>query len=377
MRVLMVAVEDARDITSWSGTPFHMRQGLIDAGVDLVDASPLRERFGLPFKAAQVARNALGRGYYSRLREPAILDGYASQVERAVARHRPDLLLCPSTVPVARLEVGVPVVTWTDATFAGLVDFYPSYTSLSRRYARLGHAMERAALDRVALAVYSSDWAAQTAADSYGVPADRLAVVPYGANIEDPGARPPVADDGVCRLLLVGRGWVRKGIDLAVRTAELLDSRGVPVSLDVVGSDAPPGCALPPYVTVHGPLEKDDERTAASLARLYASASFFVLPTRADCTPVVLAEAQANGVPVIASDVGGVPSMVQHGKSGFMVPLDGFVDAAAALIAEVWSARRAGQALRDGARRHYEEALNWRASTHSLLALLERLPLPG
>ena len=372
MRVLFASVEDACDITSWSGTPFHMRQGLMDAGVDVVDASPLRERFGMPLKVAQAARNVLGGGYYSRLREPLIVDGYAAQVRQAVERHAPDLVLAPSTLPVARLRVDVPVVTWTDATFAGLADFYPSYTGLSRRYARLGHAMEREALAHVSLAIYSSDWAARTAADSYGTPPERLAVLPYGANISDPGAGRGPGDD-VCRLLLVGRGWERKGIDLAVRTAELLDARGVPVVLDVVGSESPAGHDLPPFVQVHGALEKDDAASARKLADLYDRASFFVLPTRADCTPIVLAEAQAHGLPVIASDVGGTASLVRPGTSGFVLPLTDFPARAAELLAGLHSTGEAVTALRQGARRHYEETLNWASS---VAALLELIPGP-
>ena len=58
MRVLLASVEDVADVKSWSGTPFHIHRGLLDAGIDVVTASPLRERFGLPLKAAQFARNA-------------------------------------------------------------------------------------------------------------------------------------------------------------------------------------------------------------------------------------------------------------------------------------------------------------------------------
>lgn len=377
MRVLLASVEDARDITSWSGTPFHMRQALVDAGIDLVDASPLRERLGLPLKAVQAARNRSGTRYYSRLREPVIVDGYAAQVRRAVERHAPDLVLAPSTLPVARLRVDVPVVTWTDATFAGLLGFYPDYTGISRRYERLGHAMEQEALDHVSLAVYSSDWATRTAADAYGVSADRLAVVPYGANISDPGPVHEGRADGACRLLLVGRGWERKGVDLAIATAALLHAGGIPVVLDVVGSEAPARHAVPSFVRVHGALEKDDPQAALILDQLYDRASFFLLPTRADCTPIVLAEAQAHGIPVVTSAAGGTASMVHAGRSGFVVPLADFPAQAATRIARAWSSEASYLALRQGARRQYEETLNWTSAVAALLDELRSRGLPG
>lgn len=370
MRVLLASVEDVADVKSWSGTPFHIHRGLLDAGIDVVTASPLRERFGLPLKAAQFARNALGNRYYSRQREPVILGGYAAQIRAVAARHRPDLVLAPSTMPVARLRLDVPVVTWTDATFAGLVDFYPSYTDLSPRYLRLGHAMERAALQRVALAVYSSEWAAQSAVDFYGVPEKRVAVVPYGANISDPGPRAHDRRGDTCRLLLVGRGWERKGVDLAIATTELLRARGVPATLDVVGSTAHAGVTVPPYVTVHGALEKDDARAAARIDDLYDRASFFVLPTRADCNPVVLAEAQAYGVPVVTTDVGGTTAMLREGVSGWALPMAGFAEEAAGHIATAWTSVDGYAGLRREARRCYEESLNWDAAVSALVDVL-------
>jgi glycosyltransferase involved in cell wall biosynthesis len=316
-----------------------------------------------------VVRNALGTTTWSRLREPVLVDGYASQVAREIAATRPDVVLATGTLPVARLRTDVPVVTYTDATFAGLLDFYGDYTGLSRRYLRSGHAMERAALDRVSLAVYSSAWAAHSAVEDYGVPEERVAVVPFGGNVADPG---PISREltGTCRLLLVGRSWERKGVDLAVATTALLRDRGVPAVLDVVGCTPPAGIALPGFVTVHGSLEKDDERSAARLAQLYASASFFLLPTRADCTPVVLAEAQAHGLPVVTSDVGGTASMLVPGRSGWALPLPGFATAAADRIAGAWAEPAAHAALQREARAFYESTLTWSSAVTSLLALV-------
>jgi glycosyltransferase involved in cell wall biosynthesis len=376
MRILLASAEDVEDVRSWSGTPFHMHQGLVDAGLDVVTASPLRERFGLPLKAVQAARNALGSTYWSRQREPLIIGGYAAQIREAVERHRPDLVLAPSTIPVARLHVDVPVVTWTDATFAGLVDFYDSYTNLSPRYLRYGHRMERKALERVTLAVYSSEWAARTAIEHYGIPAERTAVVPFGANIADPlvddaGLGPAQPEDrDTCRLLLVGRGWERKGIDLAVATTERLRARGVPAVLDVVGSTVPAGVSVPPFVTVHGALEKDDPAAAKQMDELYDRATFFVLPTRADCSPVVLAEAQAWCAPVVTTDVGGTTAMVREDRGGWALPLDDFVEGATDRMAEAWNSPALLAELRREARRCYEETLNWGSAVTALTRVL-------
>lgn len=370
MRILMASVEDVSQIRSWSGTPYHMYRALRAAGADVVLASPLEERFSLALRAVQVARNAAGRTYYSRLREPVLIAGYARQIRRAIDRSAPDVVLAPSTLPVAGLETELPIVTWTDATFAGLEDFYPAYSNLSARYRRLGHQMERQALTRVSLAVYSSAWAARSAVDDYGVPAENVAVVPFGANIADPGVTAHGGANGVCRLLTVGKGWFRKGVDLAVETARVLRQRGVPTTLDVVGSSRPAGVEVPDYVTVHGTLDKDDERQARAMDSLYRAATFFVLPSRADCTPVVVAEAQAYGVPIVTTDVGGVPSMIRPGASGFAIALPDFASTAAAGIVDALTAPGRYAELRQEARRTYDDTLNWPRAGGSMVSLL-------
>ncbi len=62
-----------------------------------------------------------------------------------------------------------------------------------------------------------------------------------------------------------------------------------------------------------GYLDKSRPKHAARLRALYAAAHLFVLPTRADCTPMVLAEAGAHGTPVLVTDTGGVGSLVMEG----------------------------------------------------------------
>ena len=56
------------------------------------------------------------------------------------------------------------------------------------------------------------------------------------------------------------------------------------------------------------------------LPRLLSAADVYVLPTLADNLPYTVLEAMGCGVPVVATNVGGIPEQVVHGETGFLVP---------------------------------------------------------
>jgi glycosyltransferase involved in cell wall biosynthesis len=78
-------------------------------------------------------------------------------------------------------------------------------------------------------------------------------------------------------------------------------------------------------VTLHGQLSS--ERIAA----LFGQASMLVLPSYSDTSPNVIAEALVAGVPVIGTDVGGIPYMIEHDRTGLLVPVRDVDSLAAAM----------------------------------------------
>ncbi len=78
------------------------------------------------------------------------------------------------------------------------------------------------------------------------------------------------------------------------------------------------------FISEHG-LEKNVEFlglvTVDEMFEEHSKASMLVLSSKQENAPVVISEAMAAGRPVVATDVGGIPEMIEHGKSGFIVPL--------------------------------------------------------
>jgi 2-deoxystreptamine N-acetyl-D-glucosaminyltransferase/2-deoxystreptamine glucosyltransferase len=63
-----------------------------------------------------------------------------------------------------------------------------------------------------------------------------------------------------------------------------------------------------------------------------AKSGVFVLPSLGEGLGIVLLEAQALGVPVIGTDVGGIPDVIEHGRTGLLVPPSDDKALAAAIV---------------------------------------------
>ena len=96
---------------------------------------------------------------------------------------------------------------------------------------------------------------------------------------------------------------------------------------------------------VAGFIAKGTTYGKSTMERLFAESHFLLLPTRAECFGIVMAEASSFGVPSIASNVGGVPGVIRDGVNGFMFPLESIVDDAARRVAELWGNRERYDAL--------------------------------
>jgi glycosyltransferase involved in cell wall biosynthesis len=108
------------------------------------------------------------------------------------------------------------------------------------------------------------------------------------------------------------------------------------------------------------------------LADAYRRADIFCLPTRGDCTPVVLAEAMAAGLPVITTGIGSNPETVTDAVDGFIVRIDdehALDSALSTLVREPDLRKQMGAAARAKARERFDAAAN----AQRIFALMERV----
>lgn len=377
MNISYITTDDARDIQSWSGLNYYIAQSLGTAGNTLDFIGPLkREANGLLW-ATKAVHKLLGKAFDLN-REPAVAANYARQIGLKLKTDT-DLIFSPGSIPISLLQAKQPKVFFTDASFAGMIGFYAAYSNYCEETIRHGHFLEKMALDSSSLVIYSSDWAAKTAMDAYGTDASKIRVVPFGANIENHPHYEAVKSmvqnrsDTECQLLFLGVDWERKGGDLAVALAASLNQLGQPCKLHIAGIPELPHRPMPDFVVNHGFISKSDAPGRKALARLFETCHFLVLPTRADCSPVVLAEANAFGIPCLTTNVGGIPTIIRDFVNGKCFSLQDGPEAYASFIMTVFNRKEDYAQLCYASYHEFETRLNWRETGKQLTALLRSI----
>jgi glycosyltransferase involved in cell wall biosynthesis len=120
-------------------------------------------------------------------------------------------------------------------------------------------------------------------------------------------------------VLTVGAPWYLKGADLLMAAFRRLAADFPHVKLKVVGY-FPNREALEPLTGGLPQIEILKHRPNSEVLQLMGEATIFALPSRSEGMGCVILEAMAAGLPIVASDVGGIPTLVRDGDNGFLVP---------------------------------------------------------
>jgi glycosyltransferase involved in cell wall biosynthesis len=200
-------------------------------------------------------------------------------------------------------------------------------------------------LDNVTLytspTLFLRDWLAK-----WDVPVDRIRILPNMNSIEGKTGTECLGD----YVAFVGRLSPEKGVDVLLQSARQCPE----IEFRVAGDDACAGdlkrCA-PGNVRFLGKLGRDELQVFYSNARMVVAPSLFY-----EGFPLVIVEAMVKGRPVVCSRIGGLPEIVEEGKTGLCFT-PGDVSELASAIRRLWQdaslCRRLGEAGRVKALRNY------------------------
>jgi glycosyltransferase involved in cell wall biosynthesis len=370
MKIAYVTTYDSKNIRNWSGLGYYIGKTLKEQFNDITCVANLQEPYTSVQKGKRTIYNNIFNKKYLSERDPIIIKNYAKQINEKLCNKDIDLIFSPGTIPIAKLETIKPIVFWTDATFAGMVDFYSDFSNLCKESIINGNMMEKSALQRCKLAIYSSEWAAQTAIQSYGIDEAKVKVIPFGANINRDITDNDVKDlienkpNDKCKLLFIGVDWTRKGGNIAVKVTEELNRSGLETELIIAGCQPSISEPLPSFVKVVGFINKNE------IQNFISESHFLILPSRAEAYGLVLCEANAFGVPCITTNVGGIPTIIKDGFNGKKFSKNANIDEYCAYILDLFSDYSKYKRLALTSLAEYHSRLNWSVAGETLKNLL-------
>lgn len=381
MKLAYVTTYDAGSLkgsNEWSGTGYYIAQSLKNQSIPIEYIGPLEDTV--------IARaiHKFKRHYYDLLKQknyqkdadPLTLKHYANQVAKKLNSTKSDIIFSATVNAIAYLECDRPMAFWADGTFANIQNFYPQYSNLPEEVIQDWHQMEKLALQKSKLAIYSSDWAAQSAINDYGADPNRVKVVAFGSNTDSPFNSETIKDvissrkSDRCKLLFLGVDWIRKGGNIAYEVTERLNQSGLKTELTIVGCSPMLDSPIPDFVKPLGFIKKATQEGQNRINQLLMESHFLILPTIADCTPIVFAEANSLGVPCLSTTVGGVPTMIHNDVNGQLFDQDTEISEYCDYISRLFCNYSDYKNLALSSFNEYESRLNWKMAGQKVKELL-------
>jgi glycosyltransferase involved in cell wall biosynthesis len=371
LSIAFITADDPHDKRSWSGTHYFMLKALESfAGVETFHSfTPqplrficsafnffslrvLRKRFD--YRHSRMMRKSLGKHYTAILRQKKY-----------------DLVVISGSTSIAAgIETHLPVVYINDRSLEGAINYHKVLTQLFSFSYKQSIETDRLAIEKSSLTIFSSDWAADAARKNNPAKSSSIKTIPFGANLD---VFPPVPvvktfPSSPLQLLFVGVNWEDKGGPVALETLEYLLTKGINAELTVCGCIPP---VQHPKMKVAGFLNKNNPEEFVKLTNLFRSADFFILPTKYEAYGLVFCESAAYGLPALAPSTGGITTIIEDGKTGFLLPENAKGKDYAEKIISLVNAPEKYSAMRFAAYERFKTKLNWDAWTESFKKALE------
>ncbi len=211
--------------------------------------------------------------------------------------------------------------------------------------------------------------------ESYGLKPP-VEVIPFGNPFSE--KMYPYREKGRKIILFVGRLIEVKGIDTLLRAFKIVKDSIPDATLRIVG-DGPLASELRKLSDELGlNVVFTGYKTGKELESEYLGASCFVLPSKPDrigqveTLGVVAIEALSYGLPVIASNLGGIPDIVKNGETGLLFEPGNYTELAARIIEILKNPELAESLVRKG-QEHVKTTFSWNAIIEKLERLYSRL----
>jgi glycosyltransferase involved in cell wall biosynthesis len=176
--------------------------------------------------------------------------------------------------------------------------------------------LERALVSRTDLILFESAYARDRFHARIGTPAALVRVVHNGVSAPEFASVPP--DPDASDLVFVGELRTLKGVDVLIEALAMLAAAGQPVSATIVGA-GPEAGAFTALAQMRGIIASVRFPGALPARAAFARGRLLIVPSRAESLPYIVLEAAAAGMPMLATNVGGIPE-IYGPQSALLLP---------------------------------------------------------
>jgi glycosyltransferase involved in cell wall biosynthesis len=228
-----------------------------------------------------------------------------------------DFVFFHGTTPWIKCQSDKPYFAYVDATFLTYLDIYLNANNYKEKEIQRIVNQEKHFLDNATGIFFSSEWAKQETINRYGIEGSNFYSVGLGGNAEP--QKELIYAPTTPSLLFVSMDFKRKGGHIAYECYAQLKKHFPLLTLQIIG-DAPEQSIIDTEgIIYHGFIDKRSEEGMQRFDKIFRSASFLIHPTEKDMTPLIIVEAGYYGIPAIAPNRFGIPEMIQHNHTGYVV----------------------------------------------------------
>lgn len=363
LKIAYLSASDPRDKKVWSGTHYSIFRTLNKFVGETTPIGPCKpEPETLLGKLITGISQQIFKKRYNYRHSRLLGKAYSRFFQKQLKKSNYDLIVAPAALcELSYLETTIPIVYIADNTIDLSVNYHKSLTNLFPFSEKETRNLERKVLEKSSAIIVSSEWASSSLLKHYKLPKEKVFTIPFGANMENL----PEMEDAIqekkrsgCKLLFVGVYWDNKGGDIAYNCLLELHNINFDASLTVVGC-SPPAHLQHSKMNIIPFIDKNSPEGRKKLTELFLDHDILILPTRFDCTPIVICEAAAFAMPCLVANTGGVAGHLIEGRNGFLIDYNDSGKAYADKVVEIFSDEATFKQLRISSRNTYDELLNW------------------
>lgn len=384
MKILYITTFKTNNSIASSGTVNAVKNALELAGNEVIVIDDLKRP--ILWKIIEKIIRKITKKNFDIVREPSVLKKFDKEIQKKSSQIDYDIVFSQSSILCAYYSGKKPIVFYTDATLGGMLNYYWDEKKWVKSNLKHAKQVENLAIKNVDKVILASQWAVDTAVKFHNANPQKCIAINRGANIvhqlknsdieENILNRTILTRSGHYKMLFVGRDWERKGGPVALEIVIELNKRGKNTKLVVVGCNPLIDDHGKEYIEIVGFLNKDDPGQNQKLQKLYLNADFYLQPSRQECQGIAYAEASAFGLPVIATNTGGVSDIVTA-QNGILMEYNAQISEYADSILYYLENPQKYYILSMSAFKFYQTTLNWTSVGERLTKVLEEIVKKG